>query len=262
MKRWLGIAVAALLAVSFTAPSAIAQEESGPLNQVVRFKVDPPDMGDWYQAIGMVVEAAKMSNLDARYGWSFFEADPFQFVLVSNVETMADFDDPQAWIRQFEGTAGQTVLEEAFGILSNVNYRVTADRVEETVDDWSYEVDVDQAAITGAHVIEVWIRPGHEEPFGEVLTDYLGFVREMGYAYPISGHRPRVGGTGEHTFVTFMDSQENFYGKNSLERIAGAQGAGERLQEYMVRFSEHMLDADMYDAFIVPEMSYQGPDSE
>jgi hypothetical protein len=45
--------------------------------------------------------------------------------MVANVEAMSDFDDPQAWMRQFEGTAGQPLLQEAFGILSNVRYRMT-----------------------------------------------------------------------------------------------------------------------------------------
>jgi hypothetical protein len=261
MKRWLAIAVAALLAVSFTTPSAIAQTD-GSLSQVVKFKVDPPDMADWMQALGMITEAARMSNLDEQFGWSFFEADPFEFVMVANVEAMSDFDDPQAWMRQFEGTAGQPLLQEAFGILSNVRYRMTTSRVEERVSDWSYQTDFDMESVTGASVIEVWIRAGHEEAFEEVLMDYLGFVKEMGYVYPIAGHRPRIGGTGEHTFVTFIDLQENYYGKNALYRIAQARGAGEQLQELMMRFAEHMLDAETYDVSWLSEMSYPGPGSE
>jgi hypothetical protein len=117
-------------------------------------------------------------------------------------------------------------------------------------------------SVTGASVIEVWIRAGHEEAFEEVLMDYLGFVKEMGYVYPIAGHRPRIGGTGEHTFVTFIDLQENYYGKNALYRIAQARGAGEQLQELMMRFAEHMLDAQTYDVSWLSEMSYPGPGSE
>jgi hypothetical protein len=65
MKRWLAIAVAALLAVSFTTPSAIAQTD-GSLSQVVKFKVDPPDMADWMQALGMITEAARIGASSRR----------------------------------------------------------------------------------------------------------------------------------------------------------------------------------------------------
>jgi hypothetical protein len=85
---------------------------------------------------------------------------------------------------------------------------------------------------------------------------------EMGYAYPVWGHRPRLGGSGEHSFVTPFDSQENFYGVNNFERVVQAQGAGERLQEFMGRFAAVMLDARVFDTEPIPALSYTGPAAE
>lgn len=257
MNRWIGFTLAAALAVTLPQALHAQEEEGGDLVQVVTFKVHPPDIGTWYEAVGTIVEAAEAAELAPEFGWAFYNAGPFRFVLVGEVGSMAEFDDPDAWVGQFQGTPGEETLMQAFEMLSTVQYRQTNGRVDEHVPAWSYESDMDMSTMTGAHVTEVWIQPGHEEEFGAIVEDYMGFLAEMGYAYPVWGHKPRVGGTGEHTFVTGIDSREHYYGKNSLERIAEVQGAAGRLEEYMQRFSAVMLDIEVYDAEYLPALSYE-----
>jgi hypothetical protein len=264
MKRWSKLTAAMVLSLALVSPAAVAQEvsqeeEGGELVQVTFLKVNPPDVGTFVQAVGKIVEAAKLANLGAEFGWNMWSTGPFDFAFTSTVGSMAEFDDPGAWMRQYAGTEGEAALQEAFGMFSGIQYRETVNRVEEYVPAWSRSTEWDPSEMGGAHVAEVWLRPGSQQAFDEAVKEYLAFMDEMGSVW---GHRPRVGGSGQHTFVTPFDSQENFYGVNSFERIVKVQGAGERMQELMGNLATHLLDARVYDVEPLPALSYMGPEGE
>ncbi len=110
-----------------------------------------------------------------------------------------------------------------------------------------------------AHVDEVWLKPGTEQAYDAIMKEFLAFVAEMGYPYPVQGYRHRLGGTGEHYIVTFFDNRANFYGANKLDRLIEKKGATERWQGLLTRFSTLITRAHHYDSDYRANMSYVPP---
>lgn len=241
--------------------SAPAQEEGGELLQLVAWDIDPADAGKWVQGIQKIVEAAKQANLPADYGWFFWQEDIFRYRLVYPVTNMAYFDDPQQWIRQFAETPGQATLTEAFQQLNEVAATTKSDMVTEHMAAWSRETDLAMSTLPHAHVDEVWVKGGMEEKFDAIMKEFIVLLDEIGYVYPVTSYRPRLGGTGEHYIVTFFDTRENFYGKNNLDRLVEQKGMSEKWGEMFSRFTGLITNAHHFDSDYQPGMSYS-PEEE
>lgn len=257
MKRF--ALLVTLLALAIVPADVAAQEDEGSLVQAVAWEISPADAGKWVGAIEKIVSAAKQANLSRNYGWVFYQEDIFRYRLIYPVENLAYFDDPMQWIRQFQGTPGQATLDEAFQTLNAISSTTLSDQVIQKVRTWSREVPPGSAELPHAHVDEIWLKGGTEDQYDALMKEMIAFVNEIGYAYPIDGYRPRLGGTGQHFVVTFFDNRENFYGAKNLDRLVEQKGATERWQGMLARFSQLATRATHYDADFLPNMTYMPP---
>jgi hypothetical protein len=235
---------------------APAQAEGGVLIQAIAWEVNPADAGKWLEGIQQIVAAAKQANLSSDFGWHCWQEDICRYRLIYPVANMAYFDDPQQWMRQFEGTSGQPTLTKAFEMLNAVGSTTLSEMVLEHVPAWSRETAMDMTTLPHAHVDEIWLRAGTEQEFDAVMKEVVAFLGEVGYVYPVHGYRPRLGGTGEHFIVTFFDTRADYYGEQELERLVEKKGATEKWQSLLAQFSSLATRAHHYDSNHQPNMSY------
>lgn len=256
MKRPIPYLALAVFGFAMLPVDAPAQEPSGELVQLIKWEINPPDAGQWVEGVQKIVAAAKQAKLAQNYAWSFWQEDIFEYRLVYPVQNMAYFDDPQQWMRQFANTPGQATLMQAFEQLNAVASTTVSDMVSEQVTAWSRETALDMSTLPHAHVDEVWLKGGVEEQHDALMKEFVAFLSEMGYVYPVLTFRPRLGGTGEHQIVTLFDSRENFYGKNNLDRLIEQKGATDRWTTMLTRFSQMITKAHHFDSDYKPNMSY------
>lgn len=255
--------VSALLAAALAAPTfAFAQDESADaprqLAQVMTWQVDAAQIGEWETAVKKVVEAAETANLGMDRGWFFYQMTPTRYTLVFPVPDMAYFDDPDQWMRSFQGTEGEAILQEAFAMISGVDHRVIVNEMLEVKDDWSYTPE--GYAPTGegfAHVEQMWLRPGQQQAFDAVVKEYMAFFASIGYPYQVMGHEVHFGAKSDRVdFVIFADDRSKFYGENSFNALAEAAGESGTMQELFSRLTPTIVDWDHKEADYRADLSY------
>lgn len=255
--------ITALLAAALAGPTfALAQDEAaeGPrqLAQVTTWQVDAAQIGEWETAIKKVVEAAEAADLGMDRGWLFYQTSPTRYVLVFPVANMAYFDDPDQWMRSFEGTQGEAVLQEAFAMISNVDHRVITNEMIERKSDWSYMPESYAPSGEGfVHVEQMWLRPGQQQAFDAVVKEYMAFFASIGYPYQVIGHEVHFGAQSDRVdFAIFADDRAKFYGENNFNTLAEAAGQSGVMESLFAKLTPTIVDWDHMDADYRADLSY------
>jgi hypothetical protein len=248
------------LALAVAAPlTALAQEggqedERGQLLQVSTFAVDLADGLKFEAAVKQLVEAAGQANTP--YHWAFLQ-DGSQYTFVYPVDSYGYFDNPMQFISSFIGTEGEAQMQEAMASFGTMNIKVVAEEIVEEEADWSYEVEGwDPTSMTAVHMDVMWLKPGADSEFEAHNKDMTAFFRQIGYAYPYTGHQVHFGDTGRVVYVTFIDDLSEYYGANNLEKVIEAKGMGARWQELMERMGAVVGRWEHNNATYRPDMSY------
>jgi hypothetical protein len=248
----------ALVAVLLVPASAGAQEEGyerGDLLYVQTIKVMPTDARAYEAVMVKMAEAAELAGLSDEYGWTFMNT-AFTYTMVFPFEDFAHWDDPQQWLRQFQGTEGEAILQDAIQEFHRLDTRVAASEVLEHVKEWSYEPEAAVGTMAFANITEFWLKPGREPQYGELVKDVVAVLEEIDYPYAVTGHRVHFGDSGRTVFVTWYDDRASYYGVNSLDRLLIEKEAMGRWGELLSRLPELVLDVSDRDATIKPRMSY------
>ncbi|NIM50604.1 MAG: hypothetical protein GTN62_09770 [Gemmatimonadales bacterium] len=243
------------MALALPVPAVAQGGEGSGLAQVMTFKVEPDDYFTFQAAVEKIAQAAQEANLSRDYAWLFW-SDMLNFTLVYPVKSMAYFDDPDQWVRQFQGTDGEKTLNEAFQAMMSIDDRIVSNEVIEHVRESSYPAPDGVQQLAWAEVGEYWIKSGKEEEFDALTGEFLAFLKRIGYRYEISANRVRLGDVGRRLFVTFYDDRSNFFGPNSIESLMAEKGGAEEWQDIVTRFMDLITDAKVTHLAYRPEMSY------
>ena len=231
--------IAAALLACVLAPTVAAQEETSERGQLWRvrlYEVAPAHVIPWFTAIQKIAAAAGEANLDQQWGWTVWVDFP-RYYISNPVTNMAAFDDPGAWSRQWEGTAGQAALEEARQALEPLDAKLVSTEIYEHEIDWSYmpAAPAFEGAPGGADVNEFYILPGKAEEFEATVGEAIEMLGKIGYPYTMNGYRVIMGEGSKTVFLTFWDNREAYYGANSQERLLEQHGMTEAWQGLVAR---------------------------
>jgi hypothetical protein len=253
------LAVAALAAT--TAPcDAIAQEASpgGQKLMVVTYRVLPADASRLEGLGEKVVAAAREINLDAGYGWWYWN-NVFDYTLVYPFENMAYWDDPEQWARQFQGTAAEEKANKLFGEFATISLQVTANEILETVPSWSYLLADAESSVQPAfiEISDISIKSGKEMEWDALAQEFAALLAEIEYPYPTIGYRVMFGGAGRMIYVTLYDSREAFFGSNALDRLIEAKGQTATWSDMMDRYVAMAVQQEVHHGVAKPNMGYR-----
>ncbi|MFQ5747497.1 MAG: hypothetical protein ACE5HF_09815 [Gemmatimonadota bacterium] len=264
--RKLHSALGALAAAALILPSpSLAQDEgSGEdagLAYIVSIEVAPGDRDAYETAVGQLVDAAKLADLDAAaWGW-FFWSSPSGYTLVYPFANMAYWDDEGLWQRQFAGTPGEAAMAEAFQAFGTVPHQATSE-ILEFVPEWMYMPGGESAGegaepeLKVAHVHDEWVRSGQEEAYDALSKDFIAFLKDIEYPYMVHGHRTRIG-PQRMVWVVFADELAGYYSDDNWMGLIEEHGASERWQELDARFNDLVARWDHSDYTYKADMSYR-----
>jgi len=250
------VPLAFLLLLGLTTLARAQEPERGQLYEVSIMKVDPGSLMTFVENVTMVKAAAEAANLPEQFGWQTWLRD-FEIGFVSTIPNMAWLDDDQAFMAAFAGTPGEELFAQAFekweadgGIFAPASREVWE---HETA--WSYAPEEPGISeITGAEMLEFWIKPGMEEEFEAVAAEVGTFLNELGGPYATNGFRTVMGDVSKVTWATFHDGRGDYFGINSMEAAMAEAGKVEEWQAIVERFApcvtesrssgmEHLIDA-------------------
>jgi len=247
-----------LLLLGLTTLAQAQEAERGQLYEVSIMKVDPGSLMTFIENVTMVKAAAEAGNLPAQFGWQTWMRD-FEIGFVSAIPNMAWLDDDQAFMAAFAGTPGEGLFAQAFekweadgGISAPASREVWE---HETA--WSYDPgEPGISEITGAEVLEFWIKPGMEEEFEAVAAEVGTFLTDMGGPYPTNGFRTVMGDVSKVTWATFHDGRGDYFGMNSMEAAMAEAGKVEEWQAIVERFAPCVTESRSYGMQYLTDASY------
>lgn len=261
MKRLASLlAVAALLTAGVLPAHAQEAPEPPNLTSVGTLTVTPAHSAQFAEVVAKVVEAATMSNLDAKYRWAVYQ-DGNKFHFITWPENWASLDDQGAWVREVGAGEGGALMQEAFDEFQEL-WVTSESHMAAQVEEWSYEPEdgLQVGDHTGAVVFQAWVRPGMAEEYSENTAGIMGMLGEMGFPYPVFGYRVLIGDENQTYFVLLHDGLSDFYGEKSIGAFLEASGMGDAWGEHMNARNELMYANDMWQSTWRQDMSYMPDD--
>jgi hypothetical protein len=252
------VPLAVLLLLGLGTPAQAQEPERGQLYEVAIMKVDPGSLMTFIEDVIMFKAAAEAANLPEQFGWQTWMRD-FEIGFVSAIPNMAWLDDEQAFMSAFEGTAGEEMFAQAMetweadgSIFSPASREIWEHEVA-----WSYDPgESGISEITGAEMLEFWIKPGMEEEFEAVAAEVGTFLNELGGPYATNGFRTVIGDVSKVTWATFHDGREDYYGVNSMDAAMAEAGKVEEWQALVERFAPCVTESRSSGMQYVIDASY------
>jgi hypothetical protein len=253
------LACLALVAGSWsTAPAQDAEyaaADEGPMfSQIMEFDVSPADAAGFEMAMEKIVEAAKLADLSANYGWMFFR-NGSQFTLVYPVESMAYFDDEDKWMRQFSDTPGEATLMEAFGMFDELDYSSTSS-IQKRNAAHSYEPPNPIENPNNVMVYVNWLKPGKQEAHAENTAALMQIISDVQWRYAVHAFDGVIGDGGLRVYVVPFDDMATFYGEGSLPAYLAQHEKAEEWEALMGKRMKLVRAMDSQDHAFVPTMTY------
>lgn len=256
MRRSNAALAAIVLSLGVAAPS-IAQE-APQFSEVSRLEFAPADVEPFLEAVKTVRDAAVEANLAARFAWDVYRWDN-SIYFVTWHESLVNFEDPEAFVRAFQGTAVADRAMAAFESTMDLHVREGINEVFRARPDMSY-TPASPAMAEGEHagvlVIRQWPAGGEPGAYEESAKGFTGMLTEMGGPYPVFVSQ-NVIGRGGYVLAVPFDAMSSLYGENSLEEGLAASGMGERWAGHQTAHRELLADTESFHVMYLPEHSYR-----
>jgi quinol monooxygenase YgiN len=236
------------------APAQQAADDGPMYREIVRFEVAPAHAAAFEMTMEKIAGAAKLANLSADYGWMFFR-DGSNFTLVYPVKSMAYFDDPEQWMRQFTGTPGEAALMEAFGEFSKLDYSAHT-QVLKVLPEHSYQPATPIDNPNYVMVYMNWVRPGHQEAHAQNTAALMELISEAGWRYAVHAYETVIGDGGLRIYAVPFDNLATFHGEGSLRTSLTQKELTEKWDTLQGERMKLVRAMDSRDEAYVPGMSY------
>jgi hypothetical protein len=258
MRRIASAVLVAAGIMAVTSVPALAQEEAGAYWKVTTYTVPPPFAAQFSDAIEKAVEAAKLAELGPEWGWMVYTENN-NYHVVARHESLAELEDEGAWARQFEGTAGEAMLQEAFAMFQEVHGFTVESHVSQSLPAWSYEpeeMSFGEDGPGGVMMYQSRQMPGTNEAYSENTVAVMDVLREMGYPYAVYANRVIVGDESMVYFVMPYDDLTKVYGENSIGTWLEKTEMGEKWEALFEKRRPMQMSTNQFYMSYQPELSY------
>jgi hypothetical protein len=216
----------ALACTALLASVGLAQDTPAPAFTMTTLEHTPSTMGAWRNAEAQVVEALKAANIPAaEVGWWAYVKDNKTMIVRPRSRDALFGGGGQGSMARLRAAAPEKAAEiqKAF---EGTQLRVVSSEVFVQSADLSYASGMDAGTQGGAQVVDVVVAPGQGAAFNEAIQAINKVRADLKYPYNVQVYRVRIG-EPRTMVVTFFDSAENFFGKNSLDRLAAGNSAAQ-----------------------------------
>jgi hypothetical protein len=259
LRRAFSLLAAAALGLS--AAPAQAQEGETTYAVVTTYDVAPADAGAFEDVVMKVKQAAEEAGMGYEFRWAVHQ-NGSKYEFVGWRTSMGSFDDPMAFINAMQGTPGEATLQEAFGMYAQMDIP-TDMTVFAQVPEWTYwpaEGGVIPGEHAGLMVFMDWVPFANNQAFDENTKQLIALLQEMGFPYPVIGHRTVIGEGGVASFVLLHDGLDQFYGEKAMDNYLTEAGMAAKWGEVIEARLGMMRRSMNYPSVFRPDLSYL-PDS-
>ena len=219
----LGVLAGAVLAVPDLGAQAATAQTPPPILRRTVFELDPATMGAWRAALRQQVAAVRAANLPANeVGWWAMN-DLNRTILVWPASRDEMFPANLMGRIAAADSAAAAALRDA---RSGTRVLSSTTEIFQMMPDLSYQPaeGMPRVDMTGVVTMEYWVAPGQRRAFSEAIRAMNKVMADVKYPYARNMAWFRMG-ENRMSMTTFIDSRENYYGKNSFNRLAAGNTA-------------------------------------
>lgn len=217
------------------------------------FRVPTDQMEAFEEVAATIVEAAEQAELSPDFGWWFYQDGP-RYTVVSPVKSMGQFDDPEYWIRAFEGTPGEATLAAAMEEYGKLTARVQTSVIQGS-GDWSYRPASPRES-KFARVMLARVKPSMQTAFDRNVRAWMKALREVGYPYRIDVHRTLIVEAGLSHIVIHHDDMAAIHGEGAVPAVFEKAGRSSDYERLIGELMECLEDYRWEDHTFRPDISY------
>lgn len=237
-------------------PAQAQAPELNPYVMIETFDVEPENAANFAEGFEHFLMAVKGAGIGGELPWLVFQQDT-RYHLVLPMESLDRLDPAtgEQIMGRIMGTEGESHLMAAMETMGMAGASMTS-QFDQVMTDWSYfpagySPDKEYAA---ASVFEAWMKFGVDEAYAESTKNVMGMLTEMGYPYPVIGHRTLVGDGGKVSFVILHDGLADFYGSSSIENVASPAQLEAWGEEFAKR-NQMVTKRNSFNVVYVPDLS-------
>lgn len=215
----LGFLVGAALAV----PQAGAQNTTAPTPPPIlrrtTYVLDPATMGAWREGLRQQAAAAKKANLPASEvgWWAVNDMNRTTIVWPASRDEMF----PSTGLMQRIARADSGAAAAIRTVRQGTKVLSATTEIFQMVPDLSYQPAqaVSPSSASGLVRVVYHVAPGQRGAFGEAIRAMNKVMADVKYPYARNMSWVRIG-ENRMELTTFIDSRENYFGKNSFMRLS------------------------------------------
>lgn len=270
-----GCAGVALLvgAVLLSGAARAQQEEAAPETEsrrllIYRYKIDPPQVGTFEEAMRGWVAAAEEGKLWEEWAWEVGQEDPFTYWIFS---PLSDFRrlDPSSDFRKAleENFLAKLAAERVRALQAKGELAILTGEswVVESVPELSYKPasEKEEAETRYAHINVEQVRYERVADYEEVVKRLLAMLRRVEFPHPMNVYRSLTGPENTY-YIVFpaRDREELFeHYRWADERLPAAVGE-EAWAKWRAEWAACLRTFKHYDETARPDLSYRPSDAE
>jgi hypothetical protein len=256
LRRTFSLLAASALTLTPAAP-AQAQEGETTYAVVTTYDVAPADADAFEDVVTKVKQAAEEAGMGWEFRWAVHQ-NGSNYEFVGWRTSMGSFDDPNAFINAITGTPGEATMQEAFAMYAEMDIP-TDMTVMVQVPEWTYwpeEGGVVPGEHAGLMIFMDWVRFSSNQAFDENTKQLIGLLKEVGFPYPVIGHRTVIGEGGLASFVLLHDGLDHAYGDKDLGKYLADAGVAEEWGAAIDARNGMMRRSMSYTSVFRPDLSY------
>lgn len=221
----LGLLVGAALAIPQAGAQTATAPTPPPILRRTTYVLDPATMGAWRDGLRQQAAAAKKANLPANEvgWWAVNDMNRTTLVWPASRDEMFPTNLMRR-IAEVDSAAAAAIRATRQGarVLSSTT------EIFQMVPDLSYQPAqlMPNSEVTGFVQVVYRVAPGQRGAFGEAIRAMNKVMADVKYPYARNMAWVRIG-ENQMELTTFIDSRENYFGKNSIGRLVEGNTAAQ-----------------------------------
>jgi hypothetical protein len=250
------VAVALLLVVGSTVPTAVAgEEEKSPVYLVVHYDEVEPSMSDEYEANGKAwVEAFTEKEMGEEWTWWAYSRPGFTYAYVFTMPDYAYLDAQPEREKMMAEALGEEKMKELMGDMGAI--RSHHSEILKASPELSYHPEesiVEQGNFVQVDVHNV--KPAMNEQFKDAVKRAVAAFEKAGAKLGFDAYEIEFG-QGSYSFVTFAESAAQFYSQPNAGAILAEAEGPEFAEKLFAEWRDCIDGFETSDWRYRPDMSY------
>lgn len=232
-----------------------AESGEGVYTRTLEIEVQPSDVQAWEAAVASLAKAAKALKTEKRIDWIVYRTGPTKYWVIFNRPDLLEAITLETLCSAIGDGPQESALRAGLASLEATQFVVTMDALWQHSYEWSTVRSMSTSTHPLAVATEYSVRPADRREFGKAMREYVGFLVQIKYPYPMESFRWCLGRPGRCMSVIFPDNWVTYHKERSLDKFADSKNLRAELARIRNRLFQSTHSVRETQLTFAPELS-------